>query len=154
MADLSLFRSAFPISVRYADIDSFQHVNNAKYFTYMEVARTLYFQQVLGWNGSLADLTLIVAHAECDFLHPIEWGDMVQAHIRVSRMGNKSFDFEYVITRQAGGGEPQPAAIGKTVQVTYDYEQRTSIPVPADWRRMMLAHEPGLTGAANHENPR
>lgn len=154
MVDLSLFRAAYRINVRYADIDSLQHVNNAKYFTYMEIARTLYFKHVLEWHGTLDELPLIIARAECDFLLPIEWGDTAEVHIRASRLGNKSFDFEYVITRQADGGEPQPAAVGKTVQVTYDYKQNVSIPIPEDWRRAMLAHEPGLIDAANGENSR
>ncbi len=144
MPDLSLFRFSHPIAVRFADIDALQHVNNATTFTYMETARVEYFRQVLGWVGRMADLSVIIARAECDFKLPIFWGDQVFVHVRASRLGNKSFDFEYVITTEAAGGSQQVAAVGKTVQVAYDYAQGATVPIPDDWREKMLAFEPGL----------
>ena len=48
MADLSLFRFSVPVDVRYADIDALQHVNNARYFTYMETARVHYEANAVG----------------------------------------------------------------------------------------------------------
>lgn len=144
MPDLSLFRFSHPIAVRYADIDALQHVNNATTFTYMETARVEYFRQVLGWAGRMEELSVIIARAECDYRLPILWGDRVLVHLRTSRIGNKSFDFEYVITTEAADGSPQAAAVGATVQVAYDYRQGVTVAVPDAWREKMYAFEPGL----------
>lgn len=144
MSDLSLFRFSVPISVRYADIDALQHVNNATFFTYMETARIEYFHQVLDWSSSFEDLSIIIARAECDYTLPLEWGDAVRVHLRTSRLGHKSFDFDYVITKAAGGGPAQIAATGRTVQVAYDYRADATVPVPESWRARMLDFEPGL----------
>ena len=41
-----VFHFSTPIKIRFRDLDAFGHVNNAVYFTYMEVARTDYFTHV------------------------------------------------------------------------------------------------------------
>ena len=46
MSPRAAFRLLEPISVRWADVDSMGHVNNAKYFTYCESARMSYFAAV------------------------------------------------------------------------------------------------------------
>nr|MBN1228725.1 acyl-CoA thioesterase [Anaerolineae bacterium] len=148
MTDLTLFRFSQPIVVRYADIDVLQHVNNAIYFTYMESARVGYLKDVLGWRGEWTAIGIIIARAACDYLAPIRWGDQVTVHLRTSRIGSKSFDFEYVITCQSctGDGEPGVAARGSTVQVAYDYHALSTVPVPDNWRATIVAYEPGLDG--------
>jgi acyl-CoA thioester hydrolase len=145
MADLSLFRFSVPIDVRYADIDALQHVNNAKYFTYMETARVHYVREVAGWSGRWEGLGIIIARATCDYLLPIIWGDTLRMYMRTARMGTKSFDFEYVLMRENPGQPPAEAATGMTVQVAFDYERRESIRVPEDWRARITAYEPGLS---------
>ena len=131
MTDLSLFRFSHPIEVRYADIDVLQHVNNATYFTYMETARIQYFAKVLGWEGHWAELGVIIAQAACEYKQPLVFGDTVQAYIRASRLGTKSFDFAYVLVREK---DEAIAASGSSVQVAYAYNQGTSIAIPEAWR--------------------
>lgn len=142
MIDLSLFRFSCPVEIRFADMDALAHVNNAKYFTYMETARLQYFRQIVGWQGDRSDLGVILARATCDFKLPLVLGDLAQVHVRVTRLGDKSFEFEYAIVRVP---DQAAAAIGNTVQVAYDYETNTSIRIPNEWRQKMLAHEPSLS---------
>jgi acyl-CoA thioester hydrolase len=147
MVDLALFRFSHPIEVRYADIDALQHVNNAKYFTYMETARVAYLAGVMGWQGGWQALGIIIARATCDYLLPIEFGDLVRVHVRTTRIGTKSFDFEYALVCEncADPGAPlRTAAVGTSVQVAYDYAANTSMPVPDVWREKITAYEPGL----------
>lgn len=42
----STIRHLEPIRVRWGDVDSMGHVNNAKYFTYCESARMSYFAAI------------------------------------------------------------------------------------------------------------
>ena len=89
--DLSLFRFSCPIAIRYRDIDMQQHVNNAVYFTYLETARVSYLRQVMGWNGDWLAVGMILAHAEMDYRMPLVLGDDAHVHVRVARLGDKSF---------------------------------------------------------------
>ncbi|MCA9913950.1 MAG: acyl-CoA thioesterase [Anaerolineae bacterium] len=141
------FRYQIPIEVRFADLDVLGHLNNAKYLTYIEQARIVYVRDVCGWEGDWRELGMILARTEIDYKLPIDFKDKATVYIRVSRLGGKSFDMEYVITRQHGDAAEEIAANVKTVMVAYDYQQDTSIPVPASWRERILAYEPALTEA-------
>lgn len=145
MTDLSKFRFSRPIEVRYADIDAFQHVNNAKFFTYMETVRIQYMKDIVGFKGGLLRMGIILAHAACDFRSPIMIDDPVRIYVRTSRLGTKSFDFEYAIVIERAGEAPLIAAQGVSTQVAYDYETGSSKAVPEAWRQIMLSYEPFLT---------
>lgn len=142
------FRYSIPLTVRFADLDVLQHLNHATYLTYMEQARITYVRDVCGWQGADAQwhtLGMILARAEVDYKLPIAFGDQVLVYVRTSRLGGKSFDLEYLMTRQRGEAEPEIAATAKTVMVAYDYGADATIPVPEAWREAMLAYEPTLS---------
>ncbi len=103
------FPIVVPVDVRYRDLDTFNHVNNAVYLTYFEQARVAYFKS-LGWRSD--DASVVVARAEVNYRRPIFLGDEVRVGCRVARFGNKSYIMEYLIT--ANG---EVAADGQTVQV-------------------------------------
>lgn len=141
MSDLSQFRYIMPLDVRFADLDALQHVNHAKYFTYMEAARIQYVMDVLGWDGNWSALGIIIAQASCQYKLPLIYGDKVQVYLRTSRLGGKSFDFEYLIVRQDG----IVVAEGMTVNVAYDYPSQSAIAIPEAWRKAILTYEPALS---------
>lgn len=137
---LENFRFKIPVEVRFADLDVLGHLNNAKYLTYLEQARILYIQEVCGWSGDWRKLGMILARTEIDYKLPVAFGASVMVYVRTSRIGGKSFDLDYIITRQYG----EIASVAKTVMVSYDYEQETTITVPQTWRERMTAYEPAL----------
>lgn len=145
MVDLSLFRFSTPITVRFADLDALRHVNNATTFTYLEIARVAYAAEVLGWEGDLRALGVIIARAECSYERPIRWGDRVRVYLRTAYIGTKSYTYDYIITTERGDGAPTVAAVASTVQVAYDYAREATIPVPPVWRERIRAYEPALT---------
>jgi acyl-CoA thioester hydrolase len=100
--------------VRLRDIDSFGHVNNAVYSTYLEEARL----DALGGLGAV-----ILARVEIDFRAELYVGDEIEVHSRCSRIGTKSFDLEHEI-RVDG----RIAAEAKSL-VGFDYETHRSVPV-------------------------
>jgi acyl-CoA thioester hydrolase len=135
MTDLKAFQFSVPIQIRYGDLDVLAHVNNVMYFSYMETARLEYARQILGWDGKRGNLGVIVAKATCDFLLPLVYGDAIRVFVRASRLGNKSFDYEYAIVRDS---DQAIVATGLSVQVCYDYTTDSSIPLPEEWRQKML----------------
>ncbi len=132
------FRFSVPIAVRFRDLDAFGHVNNAVYFTYMEVARVEYFKHV----GLLTDVYpspfFIIAEANCQFKAPILMSTALHIGARVNRLGNSSFDMAYEFVDQATG---QIMALGRTVQVMFDYAVRQVAPLPERWRRTISDFE-------------
>ena len=66
-----------PIEVRYADLDPQGHVNNAKYLTYIEQARTQYIRRLGLWpGGSFMDFGVILADVQMTFKSPITFGQI------------------------------------------------------------------------------
>lgn len=141
MPNLSAYRYQMPIIVRFADLDVLGHLNNATYLTYIEQVRIMYVRDVCRWAGQWRSLGMILARTEIDYKLPISFEDSVTAYVRVSRLGGKSFDMSYILTRQRGENEAEIAADVKTVMVSYDYEQDTTIDIPTTWREHITAYE-------------
>lgn len=132
------FRFSHPIEVRYADLDPQRHVNNATLFSYLEQARARYLQRLGLWDGTDFDaIGIIIAEANLRFLRPIAFGEAVVVETGVTRLGTKSFDFEYLVRRDDG----VELATGRTVLVAYDYRNGESIPIPDAWRQAISAFE-------------
>jgi acyl-CoA thioester hydrolase len=138
------FRFYTPMSVRYGDMDTLGHVNNAKYLTYIEQARIAYFHENHLWDGSVSNLGVIVAKISIDYKLPLTMQDgIVDIWTRCSRLGSKSFDLENVIiTRRSG--ESAVAASATVVLVVFDYRANATVVMPDAWRETLLAYEPDL----------
>ena len=135
-----LFRFSILVPIRYADIDAQRHLNNVAYLAFMEHARVAYMREVGLWQGVEYDsIGMILAELTCSYKSPAYLFETVQVGIRISRIGNKSFDFAYRL--ETGRGL---IATGQSTQVCYDYDREMSIPIPDDWRATIMAFEPGL----------
>jgi acyl-CoA thioesterase FadM len=66
-------------------------------------------------------------------------GEVLEIDIRVSRMGNSSFDFAYRITGEGG----RLVAEATTTQVCFDWRARRKMPLSAERRREIEAFEAG-----------
>jgi acyl-CoA thioester hydrolase len=126
------FRLFHTLEVRYGDIDAQRHLNNARYFTFMEQARIEYLLALGLWDGGdFEGVGMILAEQKCTYLKPIMFGQSIRVGVRISRMGNKSFTMEYLFVEE--GGE-DPLAHGYSIQVAFDYQTQESIVIPGEWR--------------------
>lgn len=138
------YRYHTPIMLRYGDMDTLGHVNNAKYLTYLEQARVSYFRDMQLWDGQLSNLGAIIAKITIEYRLPLTMADgTVDVWTRCSRLGNKSFEFEQLITCTRDSAM-LTAAYATTVVVTFDYSANTSVVVPERWRSLIVAYEPAL----------
>ena len=85
-------------------------------------------------NSSLEDLPFILAQTEIDFLAEARAGEDFTLGVRAVRLGNKSFDLEYLLVRDVDG---KPVAQGRSVQVMFDYESRRTQLLDTKTRRMI-----------------
>ena len=122
-----------PYRVALRDLDSFGHVNNAVYFTYFELARTLLWFELSG-GSSARDINFIVARAECDFRQQVGM-EPIDICVRIGEMRSTSFDFVYEVRK--GGGVV--AAVGKVVVVLFDWQKQSKVPITDDFRRKVMS---------------
>ena len=122
------------LQIRWADLDAFQHVNNAAYLVYMQEARadfTWFSRKAKSEKPILDDM--VVARAEVDFISPIhDSGTMLDVEIYLEKIGNSSFVMVYEMSQ---GGTLR--AKGRTVQVGVDMEDQKSRPL-RDYEREYL----------------
>jgi acyl-CoA thioester hydrolase len=118
------------IDVRFRDLDSLGHVNNAVYATYLESARIGFYQHLTQMR--LEDLNLILAELTISYKAPAFFGDRLAVGARVAAFGTKSFVMEYAIARAS---DDALIASGRSVLVMYDYAAGKSVPVPDSFRQ-------------------
>jgi acyl-CoA thioester hydrolase len=144
---ISDYKFRTPIAIRFSDIDAVGHVNNAIYLTYFEVARFAYWKEVTDWN--LRKDGVIVGRSEVNYLKPITLEDEIYCYVRTTRIGTSSFDIMHVLVRVTPDGE-EICTTGKTVCISYDYNQNKSVPIPQREREKMIAYdEPRLITNTN-----
>ena len=131
------FRFDVDVPVRYRDLDTLGHVNNAVYATYLEQARAAYIDRVVG--ADLEDGGMVLVNFEIDFRRPV---DAAVGSVRVEcgavSVGDSSFRMAYRVH-----GDDEPAATAESVQVAWD--GGSSRPLPAPWRESLRAFEPELS---------
>ncbi|MGI4020435.1 MAG: acyl-CoA thioesterase [Janthinobacterium lividum] len=128
-----------PIYIRFSDLDGFGHVNNAVYLTYFEIARTNYWKQIIEWDWK--ETNIILGKSEINYLKPLKLYDPIFCYVRTSRIGNSSFDMDYIIVKLTETGEEQICTTGQTVCIHYDYKAYKSIPIPELETRKMMEFE-------------
>jgi len=122
------------LTVRFRDMDTMGHVNNAVYSTYLEQARVEFIREVVG--GDTLDIGAVLADLHVEFERPIEYGERVVVGTGVGELGTSSIPVEHVI--EADGHR---AASAQALMVTYDSEAGQARPIPEDWRERIRAHE-------------
>ena len=111
------------IQTRWKDMDSFGHINNAVYLTYIEDARTTLFKR---WNLNSQNKSVIVASLKIDYFTQIKHPSKLIIGSKISRIGNSSFDIQSAIFID---GLKKPAALSLVICVCYDYENGQSVTV-------------------------
>ncbi|RAJ23126.1 acyl-CoA thioesterase [Pedobacter cryoconitis] len=138
LGTLDSFKYKTQIETRFADFDMLGHVNNAVYFTYLEIARTKYWNNAISWNWK--ETGVVIAQASMDYISPIFIEDKVSIYVRTSRIGNTSFDLEYTIVKHIHGKE-EICTKGKTICVSFSHSSKKAIPIPESEKAKMVAFE-------------
>lgn len=120
------FDHATELGVRFRDLDTMGHVNNALYVTYLEQARAEYFSDVI--DVSLVDAEIVLARLTVEYESPIDLNESVTVYSRVPTVGESSFPMEHAI--RADG---TLAATADSVIVPFDLDAGSARTVPSSW---------------------
>ena len=124
----------FEIPVRYRDLDTYGHVNNAVYATYIEDARVNYLEDVVEPDRSAYGF--VVANLQLSFERPVTLGERVVVTLETTSIGRTSVSQEYEL--HADG---ELVATGETTIVTVDPDEGRPRPVPDEVRAAVAAFE-------------
>lgn len=118
--------------MRFADIDSFSHVNNIAQQAYFDLGKSEFFQELWRQTGALKRIPAIMVSVQTDFMEQILYGDTIEVITEVESVGSKSLTLNQKIMRDA-----QVCTRSRTVMVCYDNERKASIEVPDEWREVL-----------------
>ena len=119
------------IPTRWMDNDVYGHVNNVVFYSYFDTVVNEYLvaQGVLDMHGG-AVIGLVV-ETMCRYFQPLAFPDVVEAGLRVARLGRTSVRYEVAIFRR---GAEAPTAAGHFVHVYVDRATRRPVPLPESLR--------------------
>ena len=124
----STFRT--PVPLRWSDLDAFNHVNNARYLTFLEQARIEWFETI-GEPWVTEDSAPVVASATLNFKRPIEYPAQVAVELFTEKLGNSSV----VIGHRIVGDDDVLYCDGNVAAVWIDRRSGRPRPLPAGVRR-------------------
>lgn len=130
---MSEFNFEMEMSVRYRDLDTMGHVNNAVYATYLEHTRTHYIEEVIGDKPE--DANVVLVNLEINYNRSIEFKESVTVAMRATDVGRSSIPMEYEV--RADG---DVAATASTVLVALD-DDGDPRPIPDEIREQIERYE-------------
>jgi acyl-CoA thioester hydrolase len=128
-----LQRHRYDCQVRFSDVDLYRHVNNVKYFEYMQEARIDLLRLDERPTGE-QELSVVVVAVDVEYSRPVLWRpEPYPVSTWVERVGASSF----VLASEISDGR-DVLARARAVVVGFDAATSRARPLP-DWMRTRLA---------------
>ena len=128
------YKHFLAIPTRWMDNDVYGHVNNVVYYSYFDTVVNQYLIAEGGLDIEKSRVIGLVVETLCRYFKPLAFPDIVEAGLRVDKLGNSSVRYEIAIFL---AGDPEPAAAGHFVHVYVDRVTRRPVPVPAPMRHAL-----------------
>lgn len=130
------YRHFQAIHTRWMDNDVYGHVNNVQYYSYFDTAVNQYMIERGGLDYLHGETVGLVVETRCAYRRPVAFPDVVEAGIRVARIGTSSVTYEVGIFRR---GDEAVCAFGHFVHVYVDRATNRPVPIPDRARAAMEA---------------
>jgi acyl-CoA thioester hydrolase len=115
-----------PDTIRFADMDRQEHVNNAVYPTYFESGRVgIIYDPQEGFQ--VEGCTTVLARIEIDFLRELRWPGTVEIGTAITDIGRSSYVFAQAIFHEGAC-----CARARSTMVLIDRATRKARPLPDD----------------------
>jgi len=122
------FRRFLAIPTRWMDNDIYGHVNNVVYYSYFDTVVNEHLVREGGLDIREGPAIGLVVETCCRFHRPLAFPGVVDAGLRVAKLGNSSVRYEIGLFAV---GEREPAATGHFVHVWVERAANRPTPVPA-----------------------
>jgi acyl-CoA thioester hydrolase len=116
-------------TTRWADMDGFGHMNNARYFELIDTAIDVHLHEAVGSVVDDPDTIGVFAEASCRFFQEIAYPAPIDLGVVVDRIGRSSVVYRVGLFQ----GSDEAAAEGRVVVVYVDNTDpaRPATPLPA-----------------------
>jgi acyl-CoA thioester hydrolase len=119
------FPFTMPIPTRWIDNDIYGHVNNVVYYAYFDTIINRFLIDRGGLDIAKGEVIGVCAESQCTYRKSAAFPDVLEAGLRVTKVGSSSVTYEIAIFR---GDEL--CASGRFVHVFVNRVARTPTPIP------------------------
>lgn len=125
------FKLSLKIRIDWSDLDMYEHVNNVSYIRYLQSGRVNFWEAsgIHKFYRNFKQGTMLVS-TKCDFKKSLYYPGDAIIKTGLDFIGNTSFGLKHVILNE----QNELCAEGKDIVVCFDFENKTTFPVP-DWLR-------------------
>jgi acyl-CoA thioester hydrolase len=121
------YNTRLSLTIDWADMDLFGHVNNVAFFRYMQSARVNYCEKIgLSSLNEAGRLSFMVASSQCRFKKPLHYPGKFSIGCRVEWVKNSSLQLEYILHDQLN----EVVAEGEDVIVIFDHHKKQKVNIP------------------------
>lgn len=131
------FKYAALARVWFSDTDAQGVVYYGRYLPYFDHARTEYHRHLGGMVG-LEDAEFVMRASHVDYLAPARFDDLIEAFVRVSRIGRTSIMYEFAAYRLL---DDTPLVQATQTLVLVDSAQRRPTPISEAFRASLREFE-------------
>jgi acyl-CoA thioester hydrolase len=128
------FRVWREVTTRWADNDSYGHVNNTLYYAWFDTAVNAWLIEAGLLDLAVGDPIGLVVETGCRYARPLAFPARVEVGMAVERLGKSSVRYRLGVFAK---GADEAAAEGFFVHVYVGREDRRPMPLSAEWRRML-----------------
>ena len=115
------------IQTRWSDNDIYGHVNNVTYYSYFDTVVNCFLIDQGGLDIETDSVIGMAVETMCKFNKPLAYPEVLEAGLRVGKLGNSSVRYEIGIFQE---GAAEAAAMGHFVHVFVDRATGKSAPIP------------------------
>ena len=130
----SAYKAFRTIGTRWMDNDVYGHVNNVVYYSWFDTAVNAHLIERGALDIHGGDTIGLVIETQCNYFAPLAFPEMVEAGIRVARLGGSSVRYEVGLFAASA---PTTAAKGHFVHVYVDRATRRPVALPARLRAVL-----------------
>jgi acyl-CoA thioester hydrolase len=125
------YRHFLAIPTRWIDNDIYSHVNNVIYYSYFDTVINEYLIRAGVLDIHASAVIGIAVETHCEFHQSLAFPDIIDAGLRVGKLGNSSVRYEIGLFKQ---GSDEPAATGHFVHVFVERASMRPVPMPQETR--------------------
>lgn len=130
------YRYFSDITTRWMDNDIYGHVNNVVYYSYFDSVANRYLIEEGGLNIAQDSIIGFVVASSCEYKSPVAYPELLDAGLRVNRIGNSSVEYGIGIFKK---GAYKASAYGTFTHVFVDRSTDSAVSIPAKIRSALEA---------------
>ena len=129
------YRHFQPITTRWADNDSFGHINNVQYYAFFDTAVTAWLVARGFLHPTQGEVVCFVVETGCRYIRPLAFPEPVTVGMRLEKLGSSSIRYGLAVF----GADGPAAAVGHFVHVAVNRATGRPVPVPEALRQALSA---------------